>query len=287
MNCNLSLFFLSVLVFATPALAQAHKPAGPRPGPGGAHPGAVHPGQQHPGMMSSEQQMMHEFMMQQMMLNEMMSPRRGSRSHAQGQSMSGQNQSLGNPRPQARQPNQAKAAQGGSVGSNQQQPNQSSGSTSKHKAAEAKEARHEHERELAKEKSNERKSANGNRPSRAADNGTISLLKTVHSKLHRADADYQGHRVRAMEHIESAIHHLGSTSGLNMGLGGGDKADIGLGGGHVAQAESDQILRDAIFHLSQMQGSLGNGSNSAAHHRNAHTSVTEAIHELRVALEIR
>jgi hypothetical protein len=285
MNCNRSLLIVSVLVFATPVLAQQHKPAGVRPGGGGTHPGAIHPGQQHPGMMSSEQQMMHEFYMQQMMLNEMMGPRRGGRSHVQGQTAAGQNQSGGNPRSQSGNSVQAKAAHTGSLGSNPQQANPSSGTKSKHDAAAAKEAHREKER--AKEKLNESKVATANRSTRSADNGTISLLRTEHARLHRADADYQGHRVRAMNHIESAIRHLGSTSGLNMGLGGGYNAGTGLGGGNLPQAESDQIVRDAIFHLSQTQASLGTGTNAAAHHRNAHTSVMEAIHELQVALKIR
>ena len=56
----------------------------------------------------------------------------------------------------------------------------------------------------------------------------------------------------------------------------------GLGGGHMPQAESDQILRNAVFQLRQTQGSLGNGSNAAAHHRDAHTSINEAIQQLEV-----
>jgi hypothetical protein len=87
-----------------------------------------------------------------------------------------------------------------------------------------------------------------------------------------------------MNHIETAIHHMGSTSGLGMGLGGGFTA---TGGGHMAQGESDQILRDAVFQLRQTQSSLGTGTNAAAHHRNAHTSINEAIQQLEVALKIR
>jgi hypothetical protein len=90
-----------------------------------------------------------------------------------------------------------------------------------------------------------------------------------------------------MNHIATAIRHLGSTSGLETGLGNANYGGIGSGGGNMPQAESDQILHNAIFSLHQTQGSLQHGSNVAAHHRDAHTSITEAIHELQVALKIR
>ena len=87
-----------------------------------------------------------------------------------------------------------------------------------------------------------------------------------------------------MSHIETAIHHMGSASGSSMGLGGGF---TGTGGGHMPQAESDRILHDAIFQLRQTQSSLGTGTNAAAHHHSAHTSINEAIQQLEVALKIR
>ena len=94
------------------------------------------------------------------------------------------------------------------------------------------------------------------------------------------DTDYQGHRVRAMNHIASAIRHLGSPMGM------GYASDYS-GGGNLPQAQSNQILRDAIFRLSQTQASLGPGMTAAAHHHHAHASITEAIRELEVALRIR
>ena len=106
----------------------------------------------------------------------------------------------------------------------------------------------------------------------------IGLLRTVHARLQKADADYDGHRVRAMEHIAAAVHHLGSSSPLGLGA---------EGSGNPPQAQSDRILRDAIHTLSTTETSLGTGTNAAAHHHTAHTSVAEAIRELHAALSIR
>ncbi len=280
MTCNRSFLILFVLVFATPVWGQHQQHKGGHPGAAAAHPGQVHPGQQQHGqMMTPQQQMEYEFFQHQMMLMEMMAPRRGGRGHAQGQSAAVQNQSAATPRSQAAQ---ARQAQAGSLGSNPQQTNQSSGKKGKHDAAALKEA--QREKALAKEKARETKASTANRSSRAADNLAIGHLRNIHAKLRSADADYDGHRVRAMNHIETAIHHVGSTSSLNVGFGGGYN---GLGGGHMPQGESDQILRDSIFSLRQTQSSLGTGTNAAAHHRNAHASINEAIHQLEVALKIR
>jgi hypothetical protein len=284
MSCNRSLLILSMLVFTTPVLGQQHKPAAGRPAPAGGHRGQGRPGQQQHQMMTPQQQMEAEFFQHQMMLMEMMAPRRGGRGHAQGQSAAGQNQSKGNVRTQSGQLNQARQAQTGSPGSNAQQSSQSSSKKSRQDAAHAKAKEAHRERELAKEKLHETKATTANRSTRAADNLAIGHLKTVHAKLRSADADYRGHRVRAMNHIETAIHHMGSTSGLGMGSGGGLTA---TGGGHMSQRESDQILRDSIFQLRQTQSSLGTGTNAAAHHRNAHTSINEAIQQLEVALKTR
>jgi hypothetical protein len=282
MSCNRSLLILSMLVLATPVLGQQHKATGGRPAGGGVHPGQVHPGQQQ-HMMTPQQQMEAEFFQHQMMLMEMMAPRRGGRGHVQGQSASGMNQAGANSRARPGQMNQVKAAQTGSPGANTQQSNQSSTKKSRQDAAHSKSKEPRHERELAKERLHETRATTANRSTRAADNQAIGHLRTVHSKLRSADADYDGHRVRAMNHIETAIHHMGSTSGLGMGLGGG-----GFGGsGHMPQGESDQILRDSIFQLRQAQSSLGTGTNAAAHHRNAHTSINEAIQQLEVALKVR
>ena len=132
------------------------------------------------------------------------------------------------------------------------------------------------------------KHANNNRSTRNIDSRAVGLLKNAHTKLREADADYQGHRMRSMEHIVSAIHRLESTGGLN---GGGGMVGYGgmggFGGGNMPQGQSDQLLRDALVHLRQTQGMLGTGTTAAEHHLNAHVSISEAIHELEVALRVR
>ena len=283
MSCSRSLLILSVLFLAPPVFGQQHRGAGGRAPTGGTHPGQVHPGQQQQHhMMTPQQQMEYDFFQHQMWLMEVMAPRHSGRGHTPGQSAAGQNQSGVNTRTQPGQVKQEKAKQAGSLGAKQQQTDQSGAQKSKHNAAPSKESRRE--KELAKEKARETRASTANRPSRAADNLAIGHLKNIHAKLRTADADYDGHRVRAMNHIETAIHHMGSTSGPNRGLGGGY---TGLGGGHMPQAESDQILRDSIFHLRQTQSSLGTGTNAAAHHRSAHISINEAIQQLEAALKVR
>jgi hypothetical protein len=284
MSCNRSLLILTVLVLASPVFGQPHRGAAGRPAPGGVHPGQMHPGQQQHHMMTPQQQMEHDFFQHQLWLMEVMAPRHGARNHAQGQSPAGLNQSGANSRTQPGQAKHAKAGQAGSLGANPQQLDQLNGKKPKQDAAHSKSKEPRHEEERAKRKLHETKLITANRPTRAADNLAIGHLKNVHSKLRGADADYDGHRVRAMNHIETAIHHMGSASGNSMGLGDGF---IGKGGGHLPQAESDRILREAIFQLRQTQSTLGTGTNAAAHHRSAHTSINEAIQQLEVALKIR
>jgi hypothetical protein len=72
----------------------------------------------------------------------------------------------------------------------------------------------------------------------AADSAASGLLSQAYAALAVADHDYQGHRVRAMKHIEVAAKVLGVTLGGN-------------GTGHEPQATSDQQLRTAQGLLQQ------------------------------------
>jgi lysophospholipase L1-like esterase len=72
----------------------------------------------------------------------------------------------------------------------------------------------------------------------AADSAASGLLSQAYAALAVADHDYQGHRVKAMKHIEVAAKVLGVTLGGN-------------GTGHEAQATSDQQLRTAQTLLQQ------------------------------------
>ena len=72
----------------------------------------------------------------------------------------------------------------------------------------------------------------------AADSAASGLLSQAYAALSVADHDYQGHRVKAMKHIEVAAKVLGVTLGGN-------------GTGHEPQATSDQQLRTAQGLLQQ------------------------------------
>jgi hypothetical protein len=299
MNCNRRFLGVLVMVLAPSVMAQHNKPAGGRPAGGGVRPGQTHPGQQH--MMTPEQQMEYEFYRQQMMLNEMMRPRGGGRGQGQASSGRGQRQSGGNSTNSSsngmqqrgqghsgsRSPNSAKAAEAGSLGSNGEQSSPKNGKKGKTNDATNRLNEERKERERAKEKSHEDKEAIRNRSTRIVDNRAVSMLKTVHNRLREADADYQGHRVKAMNHIATAIRHLGSAAGVNMGSMLAGSGIEGLGTGHLSQGASDEILHNAIVQLKGTQGSLGTGPAAAAHHLSAHTSITEAVRELEVALKIR
>ena len=67
---------------------------------------------------------------------------------------------------------------------------------------------------------------------------TAGLLTQAYNTLSVADHDYQGHRVKAMKHIEVAAKVLGVSL-------------QGKGTGHEAQATSDQQLRTAQSLLQQ------------------------------------
>lgn len=104
-------------------------------------------------------------------------------------------------------------------------------------------------------------------------------MKNVHRKLQEADHDYQGHRVRAMGHVSQALRHLGSS---DMG-GFGSSSSLG----DMAQARSDEILRDSILKLRNVEGRLGTHPSGAQHFGEARSSLSGAIRELETALTIR
>ena len=72
----------------------------------------------------------------------------------------------------------------------------------------------------------------------AADSAASGLLSQAYASLSVADHDYQGHRVKAMKHIEVAAKVLGITLGGN-------------GTGHEQQTNSDQQLHTAQNLLQQ------------------------------------
>ncbi len=113
----------------------------------------------------------------------------------------------------------------------------------------------------------------------AQDQGSVNLLRTVHTRLQEADHDYQGHRVQALHHVNQALGHLGSSAAMGLG------SSVGLG--DMPQSQSDGILRDSLHKLRTIEGHLGSPSNAAAHHARAWNSLIEAIRQLEFALRIR
>jgi hypothetical protein len=280
------------LFLCIPATAAAQHHPGRQNHPGGMAP---HPGQapQHmmtPGMQ--HEQMMQQFWREQMMLNQMMSQPRGggarpqSRSNSpksqtgknQPQSATNQSPPNGNQGSKSAHPAQTQRQSAQPGGSKERQANHNSETKSTHDAPAVKEIHHDRERILAKAHSKDANAAN--KRMLAMDQRSISLLRNVHAKLREADHDYQGHRMRAMDHVASALEHLGSPA-FNSDFGHGYSA------GNLPQAKSDEILRNALIHLKTAESELATGANRAAHHGNARAKVAEAIGELHIALNVR
>ncbi|MFI5454875.1 MAG: hypothetical protein ACHRXM_05430 [Isosphaerales bacterium] len=288
MNYRRVLLLQTILAFSSPAFAQQPQNRAGHPGGGAGHPGQSHPGQgqQHHTMTP---EMLHEHMMQQfwydqVLLNEMFTMRTPRRGHTQPHQGAGQPQpSTNQPQPgesrheASKQTDSRQQAKSHSTGSEQEQSNPTRG-TKAHQAEETSRER-QHHRDQPIRKTHPREASPANKHPLAADQGTIGLLRTVHTRLQKADADYGGHRVRAMEHIGAALSHLGATSPVIPSLA--------IGAGNLPQSQSDQLLRDAIHTLSRTELSVGAGAHAAPYHHSARVAVAEAIRELHIALRIR
>jgi hypothetical protein len=232
------------------------------------------------------QHMMQQFWLEQMMLNEMYSMPRPRRGHSQAHSGTGQSQSgTFQPRPRlgqgsmSRQPGAKPQAQAHSAGSEQRQANPTGGKKADQTEGTSTKRDYHQQRSMGKTHPREAKAAVQH--PLAADQIAIGLLRTVHSRLQNADADYAGHRVRAMEHIAAALRHLGATSTVSASLA------LATGAGNLPQRRSDEILREAIHTLSRTELMMGAGGQAAMHHQSARSSVGAAIRELNIALNIR
>jgi hypothetical protein len=83
-----------------------------------------------------------------------------------------------------------------------------------------------------------------------------------------------------MQHVVGALRHLGASS-----LPGSGSTP---GSGRLPQAQSDGLLRDALFRLNTVQNELGmQGNTTMAHHGSARSQVAAAIGEINTALSIR
>ena len=129
----------------------------------------------------------------------------------------------------------------------------------------------------------------------------VSQLRSTHSSLSRLDQDYQGHRVRALSAIHSAVRQLSSSgssrssnsamsSNMNFRRGNGSNAN-GVGNRsnlaqnqRMPQAQSDARMRQAFQRLQSVNNSLSNQGNRQVR---AQRSVQMAMRELSTALTIR
>jgi hypothetical protein len=145
---------------------------------------------------------------------------------------------------------------------------------------EKKVAKAETEKHEAKKKELAHKEAK--KKARGGDGGrdpeSINLLHAAHHKLHEADHDYGGHRLRALEHVGTALRHLGADAPTGWS---------GAGGGTMPQFASDNILREARSTLDMIRDRLRGMPAAAAGHGHARGAVDAAIREIDVALTVR
>ena len=107
----------------------------------------------------------------------------------------------------------------------------------------------------------------GRAPANPAD---VTAVVQSYRLLEQADHDYQGHRVKAMEHLRKAGLILGVTL-------------KGNGKGQEQQGDSDSQLKQAQSMLQRMSTSKVNGKR----HQRAMTHVNNALSELQTALSIK
>ena len=224
-----------------------------------------------------------------LMLNQMMSPRSARRPHSQGSPSPNQSQGVpGQGRSGARR--NAVAHRRASTAADRSGPPGASASERKDEARTSRGLGHRREKILGHDQVSpeahgldtsvsRRTVKNGSQRHVMTDQSMISLLRTTHRRLESADHDYQGHRVKAMNHIASALTDLGSTSVGN--------SSVSANAGNLPQSRSDEILRDAMFQLRTAETSLGTGTDRGERHHRARSAVAHAVHELVTALEIR
>jgi hypothetical protein len=106
-------------------------------------------------------------------------------------------------------------------------------------------------------------------------------IQQVRALLAQANHDYEGHRVKAMEHLHKSIHHLHKDTNSKFKSG---KVTEGVGGEN--QAVSDAQLKKAVNTLKVIQGQL-NSLPTTPHRTSANEHLTEAISHLNTALTIR
>jgi hypothetical protein len=123
----------------------------------------------------------------------------------------------------------------------------------------------------------------------------VQRLRSTHRSLARLDHDYQGHRVRAMSHIQRAIRQLshssmyGRRSNVNRnvnGVNGRNRVGLAANRQRIPQAQSDMQMRRAAQTLQGINTQMTRNTNSAGH-ASARRSVQTAIRELGIGLQVR
>ena len=136
--------------------------------------------------------------------------------------------------------------------------------------------------------------------SQGTNRAAVSRLRAVHSSLARIDHDYQGHRARAMHSISMAIRQLSNRSSVyrNTGFNGNmnnragmaNRGGAGAGRGRrqpMTQAQSDQIMSQALRTTQGVQMQLASQGNASGGHARARGHLQHSIREMNTALSIR
>jgi hypothetical protein len=111
------------------------------------------------------------------------------------------------------------------------------------------------------------------------DQPLVVELRKIKQLLEKADHDYKGHRLKAVEDISAAIHLLEHKRGTHPTMASGGKGKSQ--GGKEPQAESDKQLREALRALEDVHKQL-----SAEHHKQAAQLVLKAMGQLKEALKV-
>ena len=107
----------------------------------------------------------------------------------------------------------------------------------------------------------------------------ISSLKIAISDLQTADHDYQGHRIRALDHVSLALQELGAPTFFS--------PRPSPNAGELPQAQSDQVLRSALVQMNSAKSLLGSGTTASSNQSRARGLVIKAIQEINTALAVR
>jgi len=111
----------------------------------------------------------------------------------------------------------------------------------------------------------------------AGDRFAVDHLRNAHKELHEAKHDYDGHRVKAMHHIENAMRELGSPAEATMEA---------LVASSLGQARSDHALHVARHSSHLAETSLHTRAHRFEHHHRAEVSIAEAIREIDLGLKL-